>query len=91
MVATTQDEATDAAQDTKATKGKAKTKTTRTPQNENVETEREGLSGLDAAYRVLVEIGTPLNVRQIAEAILERGYSPNLKGKTPQATISSSM
>jgi len=92
VIATTQDETADAAQDSKATKGKAKTpKADKTPQNENVEAKREGLSGLDAAHRVLVEIGTPLNARQIAEAILELGYCPNLKGKTPQATISSSM
>jgi hypothetical protein len=86
MIATTQDEAADTVQDTKAIKSKAKTS-----QTENVEAKREGLSGLDAAHRVLVEIGKPLNARQIAEAILERGYCPNLKGKTPQATISSSM
>jgi hypothetical protein len=63
-----------------------------TPQNENVATEQskpEGLSAINAAHRVLLEIGTPLNVRQIAEAAIERGYCPNLKGKTPAATISS--
>ena len=51
----------------------------------------EGISAINAAHRVLVEIGTPLNVRQIAEAAIERGYCPNLKGKTPQATISSAL
>ena len=82
VVATTQDESNEVTDATPAAK---------TPQNENVEAKREGLSGLDAAHLVLVEIGKPLNARQIAEAILERGYCPNLKGKTPQATISSSM
>ncbi|HBT78597.1 MAG TPA: hypothetical protein DEB39_17130, partial [Planctomycetaceae bacterium] len=33
----------------------------------------------------------PLNVRQIVEAIRDRGYCPNLNGQTPQATISSSI
>ena len=99
VVATTQDEATDAAQDTKATKGKAKTlKADKTPQNENVEAEQpkkrggiKGLmSGLDAAARVLTEDNTEMNVRQIAEAAIERGYwSP--AGATPAATISSAI
>jgi len=95
MIATTQDEATVARQDTKATKGKAKT--TKTPQNENVEADQpkhggiKGLmSGLDAAARVLTEDNTEMNVRQIAEAAIERGYwSP--AGATPQATISSAI
>ncbi len=51
----------------------------------------QGMSSLNAAHRVLIEIGTPLNVRQIADAVRERGYAPNLNGKTPQATISSSI
>jgi hypothetical protein len=46
------------------------------------------MSGLDAAARVLAENNTEMNVRQIAEAAIERGYwSPG--GATPHATISS--
>ena len=52
---------------------------------------KEGMSALDATYRVLVEIGTALTVRQIAEVISEKGYCPNLKGATPHATISSAV
>ena len=53
--------------------------------------EKGGLSALDAAYRVLLETGTPLTVKQIAEVILEKGYCPNLKGATPHLTISSAL
>jgi len=52
---------------------------------------KDGLSALDAAHKVLLEIGTALNVRQIAEVIFDKGYCPNLKGATPHATISSAL
>ncbi|GHV09747.1 hypothetical protein AGMMS50229_20360 [Campylobacterota bacterium] len=65
--------------------------TVETPSDEAVRPQTQGLSGIDAAHKVLLEIGTPLNVRQIADAIRERGYAPNLNGKTPQSTISSSI
>jgi len=52
---------------------------------------KEGMSALDAAHKILVEISTPLNARQITEVIIEKGYCPNLKGATPHATISSSL
>ena len=52
---------------------------------------KDGLSALDAAHKVLLEIGTALTVRQIAEVIFEKGYCPNLNGATPHATISSAV
>ncbi|MCL2119705.1 MAG: winged helix-turn-helix domain-containing protein [Planctomycetaceae bacterium] len=52
---------------------------------------KEGMSALDATYRVLVEIGTALTVRQITEVIQEKGYCPNLNGATPHLTISSAL
>ena len=52
---------------------------------------REGMSAIDAAHRVLVEIGTALTVRQITEVIFDKGYCPNLQGKTPSLTISASL
>ena len=52
---------------------------------------KEGMSALDATYRVLVEIGTALTVRQITEEIQDKGYCPNLKGATPHLTISSAL
>ena len=102
IVATTQDEPNEAVvatPDAKTTKGKTKTPTTtELPQNENVATEQpkkrggtKGLmSGLDAAARVLTEDNTEMNVRQIAEAAIERGYW-NPAGATPAATISSAI
>jgi hypothetical protein len=51
----------------------------------------DGLSALDAAHKVLVEIGTALTVRQITEIIIEKRYCPNLKGATPHLTISSAI
>lgn len=46
------------------------------------------MSGLDAAAKILTEDNTKMNVRQITEAAIERGYwSP--EGKSPAATISS--
>ena len=52
---------------------------------------KEGMSALDAAHKVLVEINTSLTVRQITDVIIEKGYCPNLKGVTPQLTISSAV
>ena len=52
---------------------------------------KEGMSALDAAHKVLVDIGTALTVRQITDVIIEKGYCPNLKGVTPQLTISSAL
>ena len=52
---------------------------------------KDGLSALDAAHKVLVEIGTALTVRQITEVIFDKGYCPNLKGVTPHLTISSAL
>jgi hypothetical protein len=52
---------------------------------------KEGMSALDAAQKVLAEIGMALTVRQITELIVDKGYCPNLKGKTPHLTISSSL
>jgi len=51
----------------------------------------DGLSALDAAHKVLVEIGTALTVRQITEIIIEKRYCPNLNGATPHLTISSAI
>jgi len=48
------------------------------------------LSGLDAAYKVLVEAGRPMKVKEIAMIALENGYC-KLKGATPEFTISSAI
>jgi len=66
---------------------KAKGKKATTPKQHK----GDGLSALDAAHKVLVEIGTALTVRQITDVIIEKGYCPNLKGATPHLTISSAI
>jgi len=45
------------------------------------------LSGVDAAYRVLMEGKRPMRVKEIAEIALANGYC-KLKGATPEFTIS---
>ena len=98
-IATTQDEAAVATPEIKASKGKTKTpKAAKTPQSENVEAEQPKkhggvkgqMSGLDAAAMVLAEDNTEMNVRQIAEAAIARGYWAPM-GATPHATIASAI
>jgi len=48
------------------------------------------MSGLDAAYKVLVEGGRPMKVKEIAEIALANGYC-RLQGATPEFTISAAM
>ncbi|MDR1926006.1 MAG: winged helix-turn-helix domain-containing protein [Planctomycetaceae bacterium] len=45
------------------------------------------MSGINAAHRVLIEAGKPLNAREIYETAVERGYC-KLNGATPILTIS---
>ena len=47
-------------------------------------------SGLDAAARVLVEVGKPLSVKEIVATAFEKGYWKS-DGQTPQATIYSAI
>ena len=47
----------------------------------------KGMSGLDAAARVLVEAKKPLNAQAIVEAMASKGYWESPGGKTPHATI----
>jgi hypothetical protein len=59
-------------------------------------TERKGghtigaMSGLDAAYKVLQEEGRPMRAKEITRIAQERGYC-ELRGRTPDATISAAM
>ena len=48
-------------------------------------------SGLDAAAKVLQESGKEMNVKEILDAILTKGYWKSPEGKTPRATIYSSI
>ena len=49
-----------------------------------------GLSGLDAAAKVLAEAGEPLSCKQMVERAFEKGYWQS-DGKTPHATIYSAI
>ena len=51
----------------------------------------KNLSGLDAAAKVLQESGKELNVKEILEAVITKGYWKSPDGKTPSATIYSSI
>ena len=48
------------------------------------------MSGLNAAYKILVEEARPMKVKEITELAIERGYC-DLPGATPSATISSAI
>ena len=79
----------------KATKGpKAKTgaNTAQTgqPRAKKPKGEKK-VSGLDAAAKVLQESGKEMNVKEILDAILTKGYWKSPEGKTPRATIYSSI
>ena len=49
------------------------------------------MSCIDAAVRVLVEAGEPLNAKQMIEAITTKGYWSSPAGKTPHATLYSAI
>jgi HB1, ASXL, restriction endonuclease HTH domain len=48
-------------------------------------------SALDAAAKVLVEAGTPLNCQEMIAAMAAKGYWTSPGGKTPQATLYSAL
>ena len=48
------------------------------------------MSGLDAAFQVLVETGRAMKVKEIAEIALQKKYC-DLKGTTPELTISAAI
>jgi len=51
---------------------------------------KKGMSGLDAAAKVLAEAGKPMKCKEMVEAMLAKGYWKT-DGKTPSATIYSSI
>jgi len=70
----------DAAQKTeKATKGKAKAG------------KAAKLSAIDAAAKVLVESGQPMNSKEMIEAMAAKKYWTSPGGKTPHATLYSAI
>lgn len=54
------------------------------------EAKEEGLSGLDAAAKVLKEAGKPLNCKAMVAMMLDKGYWKS-GGKTPWATLYSAI
>ena len=48
-------------------------------------------SGLDAAAKVLEEIGQPMNAKEMVEAALAKNYWKSPGGKTPHATVYSAI
>ena len=67
-----------AAKDTKAAKKVRKAK--------GEAKKRDGMSGLDAAAKVLAEAGKPMNCKEVVETMLAKGLWKT-GGKTPAATI----
>lgn len=50
----------------------------------------EKMSGLDAAAKVLAEAGKPMNMKEVVETALAKGYWAT-GGKTPAATVYSAV
>jgi hypothetical protein len=49
------------------------------------------LSALDAAAKVLVEAGQPMNTREMIDAMAAKGHWTSPGGKTPHATLHSAI
>ena len=78
-----------------------KTTTTKAPKNAKATTEAKvkkaaapkadkPMSGLDAAAKVLAEVGEPMNIKAVVEAAMAKGYWTS-KGATPWATVYSAV
>ena len=61
------------------------------PAKPNAGDDAEKLSAIDAAAKVLVEAGEPLNTKQMIEAMAAKGYWSSPGGKTPHATLYSAI
>ncbi len=55
-----------------------------------VEAKAKKMSGLDAAAKVLAEVGEPMNIKAVVEAAMAKGYWTS-KGATPWATVYSAV
>jgi hypothetical protein len=65
-------------------------KKTETPKTKT-EVKAKKMSALDAAAKVLKESSQEMTVKEILEAILTKGYWKSPGGKTPSATLYSSI
>jgi hypothetical protein len=68
------------------TKGKAKAKGKKTSASQDGK-----MSCIDAAAKVLIEKGEPMNCKEMIEAMGAKGYWTTPGGKTPHATLYSSI
>jgi hypothetical protein len=57
---------------------------------QTAETKARKASGLDAAAKVLTEAGKPMNMKEVVETALAKGYWTT-GGKTPWATVYSAV
>jgi hypothetical protein len=68
-----------------------KTKTKKAKGKKKSAAEDGKMSCIDAAAKVLVEKGEPMNCKEMIEAMAAKGYWKTPGGKTPHATLYSSI
>jgi hypothetical protein len=61
-------------------KGKSK-------KNKEAGAEARKLSALDAAAKILAEVGQPMSCKELIEAMAQEGYWSSPGGKTPASTL----
>src|SRR5215470_8023836 len=69
----------------------SKTKTMAKGKGQGAKRPKGGLSCLNAAAKVLSEKGEPMNCKEMVEAMATKGYWTTPGGKTPHATLYSSI
>ena len=71
----------------------ANTSTPKAPKaaKKNAQAKTKKTSALDAAARVLGETGLPMTSQELIAAMAAKGYWTSPKGRTPQATLYSSL
>jgi hypothetical protein len=70
---------------------KTKTKAKGKGKGQGAKAQAGGMSCLNAAARVLAEKGEPMNCKEMIEAMAAKGYWTTPGGKTPWATLYSSI
>ena len=57
----------------------------------NADAKPQKLSAIDAAAKLLADTGAPMNCQEMIKAMAEKGYWTSPGGKTPHATLYSSI
>jgi hypothetical protein len=65
----------------------ASAKATKKPVTKSVATKAKRLSALDAAAKILVDAGTPMNAKEMIESMAKKGLWTSPGGRTPHATL----